>query len=141
MENGYRMIDANAMKEQISKEIHTYWTNGTGGYCLAEDAIPDIDNAPTVDAVEVVHGYEVGDVCFYGFHDGNKSLALVEIVKILSDERGVAEVKFLKVFVDNTGNGFFNYLLRSGNTMNASFKYLKNITPVGAKMDGGNEDG
>lgn len=98
-----------------------------------------MEDAPGVDAVEVVHGYEVGDICFYGFHDGNKSLALVEIVKILSDERGVAEVKFLKVFVDNTGNGFFNYLLRSGNTMNASFQYLKNITPVDAKMDGGNE--
>ncbi len=49
-----RLIDANALKEQIAKEIHTYWTNGTGGYCLAEDAIADIDNAPTVDAVEVV---------------------------------------------------------------------------------------
>ena len=103
-------------------------TNSMFAYC--------INNIKPVDAVEVVHGYEVGDVCFYGFHDGNKSLALVEIVKILNDERGVAEVKFLKVFVDNTGNGFFNYLLRSGNTMNASFKYLKNITPIGAKMDG-----
>ena len=55
MKDKKRLIDANALKEQIAKEIHTYWTNGTGGYCLAEDAIADIDNAPTVDAVEVVH--------------------------------------------------------------------------------------
>ena len=128
MTNKQRLIDANALN----------W-----GRCPTDGKLAKawLDEAPTVDAVEVVHGYEVGDVCFYGFHDGNKSLALVEIAKILSDERGVAEVKFLKVFVDNTGNGFFNYLLRSGNTMNASFKYLKNITPIGAKMDGGNEDG
>ena len=56
MTNEKRLIDANALKEQIENEIHTYWTNDTGGYCLAEDVIPDIDNAPTVDAVEVVHG-------------------------------------------------------------------------------------
>ena len=54
MVNEKRLIDANALKEQIAKEIHTYWTNGTGGYYIAEDVIPDIDNAPTVDAVEVV---------------------------------------------------------------------------------------
>ena len=50
-----RLIDANALKEQIIKEIHYYWNEGNGGYYLAEDVIPDIDNAPTVDAVEVVH--------------------------------------------------------------------------------------
>ena len=73
--------------------------------------------------------YAVGDVCIYGFGHENKSRALVEIVKILDDSRGVAEVKFLKVFVDDTGNGFFEYLLRTGGTMNASLKYLKNVTP------------
>jgi len=88
---------------------------------------------PAADVVEVKHGYRPGDVCIYGFGNENKSCAVVEIVRVLSDERGVAEVKFLKVFVDDTGNGYFNYLLRSGNTMNASFKYLKNITP---RMDG-----
>ena len=54
MANEKRLIDADALKEQIAKEVHTYWTNGTGGYYIAEDVIPDIDNAPTVDAVEVV---------------------------------------------------------------------------------------
>jgi len=84
--------------------------------------------APVVDAVEVVPGYHVGDVCFYGIGSHTKCLALVEIQKILDDERGVAEIKFLKVFAD-TGNNFFDYLLRTGQTMNGSFEYLKNITP------------
>lgn len=90
------------------------------------------------DVVEVVHGYHEGDVCIYGYGAENKSRAIVEIVKILNDERGVAEVKFLKVFVDDTGNGLFNYLLKSGKTMNASFQYLKNITP---RMGGDSHEG
>ena len=49
-----RLIDANALKESVMKEIRHYWNEGEGGYYLAEDVIPDIDNAPTVDAVEVV---------------------------------------------------------------------------------------
>ena len=98
-----------------------------------ERARDSVEDAPTADVVEVVHGYHEGDVCIYGFGHENKSRAIVEIVRILNDERGVAEVKFHKVFVDDTGNGYFNYLLKSGNTMNASFQYLKNITP---RMDG-----
>lgn len=92
-----------------------------------------IARANAADVVEVVHDYHEGDVCIYGYGAENKSRAIVEIVRILNDERGVAEVKFLKVFVDDTGNGLFNYLLKSGKTMNASFQYLKNITP---RMDG-----
>lgn len=97
-----------------------------------------IDSQPTADVVEVVSGYHAGDICIYGFGAENKSIAIVEIVRVLNDERGVAEVKFHKVFVDDTGNGYFNYLLKSGNTMNASFKYLKNITP---RVDGGKDNG
>lgn len=82
------------------------------------------------DALEVTQRYQEGDVCIYSFAGKNKSLAIVEIVKILNDERGVAEIKFLKVFVDDTGNGMFDYLLKTGKTMNASFQYLKNITPI-----------
>lgn len=92
----------------------------------AKDRIEEI---PTANVVEVRTDYNVGDFCLYGFLDGNKSLAIVEIVKILDDTRGIAEVKFHKVIKDNTGNGFFHYLFKSGGTMNASFKYLKNITP------------
>ena len=65
------------------------------------------------------------DVCVYSFDNGNKSCAIVEIVRILNDKRGVAEIKFLEVLVDDTGNGFFNYLQRTGGTMNASIKYLR----------------
>ena len=57
MANEVRLIDANALKELVMKEILHYWNEGEGGYYLAEDVIPDIDNAPTVDAAPVVHGY------------------------------------------------------------------------------------
>lgn len=76
-----------------------------------------------------VKDYRVGDVCIYSFGDKNKSCSVVQIVKILEDERGIAEVKFLNVVNDDSGNGLFNFLLKSGKTMNASFKYLKNVTP------------
>ena len=94
-----------------------------------QDSIQRIKNAPAVDAIEVVHGFYAGDVCFYGYESENNSLVLAEIVKILNDERGVAEIKVLKVFEDASGNGLFNYLCKTGKTMNASFKYLRNITP------------
>ena len=102
-------------------------------YGAVADFMVLVSAIPAADVVEVVHDYHIGDVCIYGYGAENKSRAIVEIVKILNDERGVAEVKFHKVFVDDTGNGLFNYLLRSGKTMNASFRYLKNITP---RMDG-----
>lgn len=81
--------------------------------------------------------HSIGDTCIYRFDDdtANKSLAIVEIVGILNDE--VAKIKFIKVLVDETGNGFFNYLYQTGKTMNASIKYLKNISPEkrGAEHD------
>jgi len=88
-----------------------------------------VKSAPAADVVPVVSGHSIGDFCIYAFDNKNKSLAIVEIVRILNDERGAAEIKFHKVLVDDTGNGFFNYLLKTGQTMNASLKYLKNITP------------
>lgn len=71
--------------------------------------------------------YKIGDVCLYSFGDKNKSAAVVEIVEVLNDPRGVAEVRFLKVIEDDTGNGFFEYLHRTGRTMNASFQYLQKM--------------
>lgn len=131
-----RFIDADALKRNLRSNEGAKILGHSVVRLFQLDEL--IDGQPSV---EVVHGYNEGDVCFYGFHDANKSLALVEIVKILNDERGVAEVSFLKVFVDDTGNGMFDYLLRSGNTMNVSIKYLRNITPnFGAKMDGGDAD-
>lgn len=82
---------------------------------------------------KIVRGHHIGDFCIYSFDNENKSLAIVEIVKILNDERGVAEVKFHKVIVDDTGNGFFTFLNKTGQTMNASLCYLKNITPSGER--------
>lgn len=71
--------------------------------------------------------FEPGDFCLYAFGKENKSKAVVEVVKVLDDPRGVAQVKFHRVLADDTGNGLFNYLRRTGDTMNASFEYLKKL--------------
>ena len=70
---------------------------------------------------------KVGDICEYRFDNGNQSCSIVEIVKIWDDPRGIAEIKFLDVITDDTGNNFFYFLLKTGQTMNASLKYLKKI--------------
>ncbi len=70
--------------------------------------------------------YKVGDICTYSYDNDNKSLSIVKIVRILDDSRG-AEVQFLDVVVDDSGNDYFTYLLQTGKTMNVSFKYLKTI--------------
>lgn len=112
-------------------------------FCVNSDCPMCADYCPVPDFPGVCqfedrgNDYRIGDVCIYGFGRENKSRAIVEIVRILNDERGVAEIKFLKVFTDDTGNGYFNYLLKSGKTMNASFQYLKNVTP---RMDGDHSD-
>ena len=62
--------------------------------------------------------YQAGDICTYSFGNKNRSVAIV-------NPRGAAEVRFLDVIIDDTGNGFFLYLLKSGNTMNASLQFLK----------------
>ena len=54
-----RLIDANARIEEIKKAHCTNCENYGGVRCRAcwgDDAIGLIDDAPTVDAVEVVHG-------------------------------------------------------------------------------------
>lgn len=68
-----------------------------------------------------------GYICKYSFDNENRSVAIVEIVRILDDSRGIAEIKFLHVIVDDTGNGLFEYLLRTGKTMYASIKYLQKM--------------
>lgn len=70
---------------------------------------------------------KIGDICEYYFDSAkgdNKSKAIVQIEKIYDDPRGIAEVKFLEVIKDDTGNGMFNFLFESGQTMAASLKYL-----------------
>lgn len=69
--------------------------------------------------------YQAGDICTYSFGNKNRSVAIVEIVRLLDDPRGAAEVRFLDVIIDDTGNGFFLYLLKSGNTKNASLQFLE----------------
>lgn len=69
--------------------------------------------------------YQAGDICTYSFGNKNRSVAIVKIVRLLDDPRGAAEVRFLDVIIDDTGNAFFLYLLKSGNTMNASLQFLK----------------
>lgn len=88
-----------------------------------------VTKEPAANVIEITEDYREGDVCLYGFHEKNRSFSVVEIVRIIDDPRGVAEIKFHKVFVDDTGNNYFTYLLQTGKTMNASLKYLKNITP------------
>lgn len=69
--------------------------------------------------------YQAGDICTYSFENKNRSVAIVEIVRLLDNPRGAAEVRFLDVIIDDTGNGFFLCLLKSGNTMNASLQFLE----------------
>lgn len=75
--------------------------------------------------------FKPGDVCRYEL---GESSAVVEVVKVLDDPRGVAEVKFCEVIADHTGNGLFDYLLMSGKTMNASFQYLRAVDDGKAKV-------
>lgn len=70
--------------------------------------------------------YNVGDLCIYKYDTENKSMSIVKIVNILDDARGVAEIKFVKVLVDDTG--YYDYLLKTGHTMNASLKYLHKLS-------------
>ena len=61
MANEKRLIDANVLMEQVKKEQSKYENNGydewlNGILLVLDKAIDEIEDAPTVDAVEVVHG-------------------------------------------------------------------------------------
>lgn len=71
--------------------------------------------------------FTVGDTCRYSFGNKNKSDCTVEIVRILDNPRGIAEARFLAVRVDDSGNGYFSYLLKTGRTMKVSLKYLSKL--------------
>lgn len=71
--------------------------------------------------------FKAGDVCRYSFGGKNKSDCTVEIVRILDDPRGIAEAKFLAVKTDDSGNGYFSYLLKTGDIMNVSLEYLTRV--------------
>ena len=63
----------------------------------------------------------------YQYDNGNKSNCIVELVRFLDDERGVAEARFTDVITDDSGNDFFKYLKKTNQTMNVSLKYLSEI--------------
>ena len=71
-----------------------------------------------------------GDICRYAFHDcENQSECEVEVLKVFQNGE-VAEIRVLRVFNDDSGNGYFSFLARTNekNTMNASTKYLTKVT-------------
>ena len=65
---------------------------------------------------------KVGDVCIYHFGGENHSVVVVEIVQLLNDK--VSKVAIKQVIADDSGNGLFEYLCKTGKTMNASHMYL-----------------
>lgn len=81
---------------------------------------------------EIMNDLLVGELFIYSYEKDkehiNKSKSLVKIEKVFDDERGIAQVSFLRVFVDESGNGLFNYLRDSHKTMNVSMKYLRKPT-------------
>ena len=76
---------------------------------------------------------KAGDICTYSYDNDNKSLSIIEIINMLSDK--IATVKFRQVIVDDSGNGFFKYLLDSGKTMNVSCKYLHKICLINRQKE------
>lgn len=69
---------------------------------------------------------KTGDICEYSFGEENASRNIVQIVRVL-ENGSVAEIRVLEVKNDDSGNGWFHFLQRTGNTMNASIKYLRKI--------------
>ena len=76
--------------------------------------------------------HQKNQICEYSFYEEkeNQSLAIVRIEEILDNPRGIATISFLEVIKDDTGNGLFDYLLKSNQTMNASLKYLKPLRKI-----------
>ena len=64
-----RLIDADAFKAQLQREIDIYFDENGGGIHTAMEARDEVDNAPTVDAVPVRHGKYIGTE-FDGYADG-----------------------------------------------------------------------
>lgn len=76
---------------------------------------------------------QVGDICMYPFFEDdskNKSKCLIEVVEIhprkdMEEGYFFFVVKFLVVSNDDSGNGLFKYLKRTGKTMNVSPGYCR----------------
>lgn len=68
--------------------------------------------------------YRAGDLCIYTF---DASRCMEKIVRVVDEVRGIAEISICDVFIDNSGDDLFCYLMHTGKTMRASLAYLKKI--------------
>lgn len=67
--------------------------------------------------------FTVGKRYIYAFdNSAGHTEALVEIVKKYNR---CAIIKFIEIYEEHTGNGFFAYLLKTNGTMGASYELLK----------------
>lgn len=70
-----------------------------------------------------------GLICIYSYraNSKNETLCKVRIQHLWenqSDWKVYAEIEILEAYVDDSGNGLFEYLQKTGKTMNVSLKYL-----------------
>lgn len=49
-------ISRDAIYAEIKRDIETYWTAAGGGYYLAEDVLPEIENFPAADVIPARYG-------------------------------------------------------------------------------------
>ncbi len=71
--------------------------------------------------------FKPGDSCSYSFGCKNSSAAVVKVVRVLDNPRGLAEIRILNVISDDTANKYFTYLHKTGKTMSANFQYLAKV--------------
>lgn len=63
-----------------------------------------------------------GDICVYHFAEGNGSLNIVKVTEVINED--TSNIKCLQVIIDNSGNGWFEFMLRTDTEMLASNEYL-----------------
>ena len=117
MANEQRLIDANALEAAITVDYYEHFTqcHDTDQIALIDMVREDIGNAPTVDAVEVVHG-RWDTTCLTGGFAEEWGYVCSVCGCTVSDESGLGKYQ----------------------GSNQQLNYCPNC---GAKMDGGNEDG
>lgn len=80
MQNDKRLIDANALKKPIVDWLEWY-TAPVAMKSVAQEIVETIDEAPTIDAVEVVHGRWILERIY-------RKCSLCEWVFCIRDEEG-----------------------------------------------------
>lgn len=109
---------------------------------MVKIAVKDIDkgNDTTIQAIkQCIRQLEppneetelyVGQLCLYPIWADNQSLCLVEITNPygrLRETNNSVCVKFIKVYKDESGNDYYNYMRQKGFDMRVSKKYLMPI--------------